>query len=275
METIFSPPTGRLRPSAGKFCVLVSSSDRARDVFEIVFRNSETIWRNCDWPRYVGFTNPHPDMYGFKVIAAKQPSNWQGELGDQLDSLPDDIEYVLRLDEDALFFSPVDGTKLNEIADLMVQENISYVSLLPLPRNIFGRIAEFVRRQFDKSPLRRIAFSEPYYSSIAVVVWKRSYLRALLRKSGTIWELEHAITDEPHYAVWTHAVDQDQIVTRGKWNYSATRQLARQGLSLAGSKRERQSLADRLRKCRESISFQLFGFLSFRIRRRLNKIARN
>src|SRR5262249_53299746 len=86
-----------------RFCVLVASSDHGRDIFELVFQNAETIWRDCNWPRYVGFTSKHPDIYGFKVLAARNPSDWRGELGNQLDSLPDEIQYVLLTLEDALY----------------------------------------------------------------------------------------------------------------------------------------------------------------------------
>jgi hypothetical protein len=261
--------------AADRCCVLVSSSDRARDIFEIVFRNSEVIWRDCDWPRYVGFTSKHPDIYGFAAVAAKGPSNWQGELGDQLDSLPERIQYVLRMDEDALFMSPVDGAKLNAIADLMIREDLSYVRLIPVTRNLPGRVVEYLRRKIDTRPLRPISFSEPYYSSVELVIWKRSYLREMLRRPGSIWDFEHIVTDVRHYAVWEPVLDQDQIVTKGKWSRQAPRKLARQGLDLANSKREFQTLRSRLRGIREKISFQLCGFLSFRIRRRLNRITRS
>jgi hypothetical protein len=263
---------GQASEAAGRFCVFVSSSDRARDIFEIVFQNAETIWRDCDWPRYVGFTSKRPDIYGFTALAAKSPSDWRGELGDQLDLLPDEIEYVLRLDEDALFMSPVNGTELNAIADLMVREDLSYVSLVPVMRNLPGRILEYFRRKLDKRPLRPISFSEPYYSSVAVAIWKRSYLRSLLRQPGTIWEFEHIITKERHYAVWKSVFDQDQIVTKGKWSFRAPRKLARQGLSLANSKREFQTYRAWMRGFRQKITFQAVGFLSFRIRRRLNRV---
>lgn len=261
--------------AAGRFCVLVSSSDRARDVFEIVFRNSEVIWRDCNWPRYVGFTGEHPDMYGFTAVAAKGPSNWQGELGDQLDSLPEQIQYVLRMDEDALFMSPVDGAKLDAIADLIIRQNLSYVRLVPVTRNLPGRVIEYFRRKLDKRPLRPISFSEPYYSSVELVIWKRSYLRELLRRPGSIWDFEHIVTNIRHYAVWGPVLDQDQIVTKGKWSFRAPRKLARQGISLADSRREFQTLRSWLRGIREKISFQFCGFLSFRIRRRLNRISRS
>ena len=265
----------RAGPSAGRFCVLVTSSDRARDVFEIVFQNAESIWRDCDWPRFVGFTGKHSSLYGFQAVSAKGPSDWRQEVGDYLDALPEQIEYVLRIDEDALFMSPVNGGELNAIADVMVRENFAYVRLVPVTRNFAGRIVEYFRRKLDKRPLRPISTAEPYYSSVELAIWKRSYLRSLLRRPGTIWEFEHTISDERHYAVWEPVIEQHQVVTRGKWNRSAPRLLARQGLSLANSKREFQSFGPWLRKMRESISFQLVGFLSFRLRRRLNRISRH
>jgi len=261
----------RERPSAGRFCLLVTSSDRARDIFQIVFQNAETMWRDCDWPRYVGFTSKYPDLYGFTAVAAKGPSHWRQEVGDYLDALPGHIEYVLRVDEDALFMSPVNGERLNAIADLMVRTNLSYVSLVPIRRGLFGSVVEGFRRGLDKRPLRRLSFSEPYYSSVGLAIWKRSYLRSLLRQPGSIWDFEHTVTNEPHYAVWNPVLDQNQIVTKGKWCPQARRLLATQGISIIDSKREFQPLQSRFRDIREKISFQVAGFLSFRIRRRFKK----
>lgn len=262
------------RGLANRFCVLVNSSDRARDVFEIIFQNAEVIWRDCDWPRYVGFTSEHPDRYGFKALAAKKPSDWRGELSDGLDSLPAEIEYVLRLEEDALFLSPVNGAALNAIADLMVRENLSYVRLVPVHRNILGRVVEYFRSRLDTRPLRSLAFSEPYYSSLDVAIWKRSYLRELLRQPVSIWHFEHIVTSERHYAVWKPVLNQDQIVTKGGWSWRAPELLARQGLSLAQSKREFQTFGSWLRGIRQIIIFEAIGYLSFRIRKRLNRLPR-
>jgi hypothetical protein len=269
-----SLPDGRkVRPAAGRFCVFVSSSDRGRDIFEIVFQNAEKMWRDCDWPRYAGFTRKHPDLYGFTALAAKGPSNWQDELGDQLDQLPDGIEYVYLTFEDALFLSPVNGAKLNAIADLMVGQNLSYLSLVPLNRNAPGRVIEYVRRKLSKRPLRQLSFSEPYYSSLAAAIWKRSYLRSLLRRPGSIWDLEHVVTEEPHYAVWESVLDHNQIVKKGQWAFHAKNLLATQGISLANSKREFRTVKAGIRDIRERIVWELVGFLSFRLRRRLNLIS--
>ena len=258
------------RPPAGRFCVLVNSSDRARDVFEIVYRNAETVWRGCDWPRYVGFTSQHSDMYGFKAIAADGPAGWREQLGAQLDRLPAEIEYVLRLEEDFLFLSPVDGEKLDAIAEVMDREGLVYVSMLPVPRSLLGRAIEFVRRKKSRRPLRPLSFSEPYYCSLMPAIWKRSYLRELLRQPGNIWEFEHVVTDRPHYAVWERALDFDAIVAKGTWLPRAARQLERQGLSLSNSQREFQTLRARLRDLRQRIAFAIVGFTGFRLRQKLN-----
>jgi hypothetical protein len=272
-DTSSQPTPEPSRSSAGRFCVLVSSSDHGRDVFEIVFQNAETIWRDCDWPRYVGFTRKHPDRYGFKALAAAKPSDWRGELCDQLNSLPIQIEYVLLILEDALFLAPVSGAKLNAIADLIVHENLYYVSLLPVRRNLPGRVIEYFRRKLSKHLLRRLSPAEPYYSSIGITIWKRHYLKWFLQQPGSIWDLEHIVSGKPHYAVWSPVFKQEHLVKKGKWVAQAPRFLAQQGIIFSSEKRGFRPFWVRLRDIREMIVFQTVGFLSFRVRRRLNMIS--
>jgi hypothetical protein len=256
-----------------RFCVLVSSSDHGRDVFEIVFRNAESIWRDCDWLRYVGFTSKHPDIYSFKTLAAREPSNWRGELIDQLESLPHEIEYVFLVLEDTLFKSPVNGSELNAIANLIVQEDLSYVRLVPVKRNLPGLIVEYFRKRFSGRPLRRLSLSEPYYSSLTTAIWKRNDLLWLLQQRGSIWDLEHIVTHKPHYAVWKQVFRLDNLVIKGKWDPRTPQKLARQGIPFYGSKREFRPFGARLRDFWGVLVFQTVGFLSFRIRRRLNMVS--
>ena len=257
---------------AGRFCVLVASSDRARDIFETTFQNAGRIWTDCDWPRYVGFTNQHPDTNGFTALSAKHPSDWRGELGDQLDSLPDEIQYVLLVIEDFFFTRPVRCAELNAVADLMIREDLSYVRLIPVARGLLGHIPEWFRRKFSNRPLRVLSFSEPYYSSVETALWKRDYLRALLRQSGTIWEFERTVTHQRHYAVWNRVVHYKPLVGRGKWYFEAPRLLAQQGLSLTTSMRGRQSTKTTLGRLRQWLLFKTWGYLGYRIRRRLSML---
>jgi hypothetical protein len=258
-----------------RFCMLVAASDRAKDIFEITFQSAETIWRDCNWPRYVGFTSKHPDILGFKALAAKTDSDWRGRLGDYLDSLPVDIRYVMLIVEDYLFTSPIDGTELNAIADHIIRNDLAYVRLTPVRRNLPGRILEYFRRKIDKGPLRPLAVREPYYSSLEIAIWRRDHLRSLLRQPGSVWEFEHTVGTECHYAVWQPAVRYVSLVGREKWYRDAPQILAQQGLSLGNSKRKRQTVKFELQRIREQIVFQILGFLSFRIRRRLNRISRS
>jgi hypothetical protein len=261
--------------TAGRFCILVAASDRAKDIFEITFQNAETIWRDCNWTRYVGFTSKHPDTLGFKSLAAKTESEWRGRLGDYLDSLPNNIRYVMLIVEDFLFTSPVNGSELNAIADQIIRNDLAYVRLIPVSRNFIGLILEYFRRMIDKRPLRPLVFSEPYYSSVETAIWKRNYLRSLLRQPGTIWEFEHTVSTERHYAVWHPVVRYRPLVGREKWYRKAPRLLAQQGLSLCNSKRERQTLKFELRRIREKVVFQMIGYLSFRVRRHFNRLPRS
>jgi hypothetical protein len=259
----------------GSFCVFVASSDRAKDVFEIAFQNAETIWADCDWPRYVGFSTQHADIFGFTSISSRGPSDWRTEVGDQLDRLPAGVKYVMLILEDFFFTAPVDGATLNALADLVARDDLVYVRLEPIRRNISGRALEYLRRLFDRRPLRVLAFSEPYYSSVQVAIWRRDFLRGLLRQPGTIWEFENIVTAERHYAVWRPVVRYRDLVGRGKWQPDAARFLAMQGISLRNSTRPHQTPGFWLRRLRQYIIFQTIGYLSFRLRRRLNKLERS
>jgi hypothetical protein len=258
-----------------QFCILVAASDRAKDIFEVSFQNADVIWRDCNWKRYVGFTSQHPDILGFEALSAKADSDWRGRLGDYLDSLPDNFKFVMLIVEDFLFTKPISGAQLNALAEEIARNNLAYVKLTPVLRNVPGRLVESLRRTISKEPFRPLSFSEPYYSSLETTIWRRGYLRSLLCQPGTVWEFEHTVSSERHYAVWNPVVEYVGLVAREKWNREAPWLLARQGLSLGDSRRERQNIKFELRRIREKIVFQIFGFLSFRVRRRLNKISRN
>jgi hypothetical protein len=224
------------------------------------------------WPRYVGFTSKHPDAFGFKSLAAKTGADWRGRLVDYLDSLPDSVQYVMLVIEDFLSISSINGQELNALADLIVRNDLAYVKLIPATRNLYGRGIERFRRVFDKRPLRPLARSEPYYSSLDVAIWKRDYLRSLLRQPGTVWQFEHVVSSERHYAVWHPVVKFQALVGKGKWYRRTPRLLAEQGLSLGDSKRDLQSLRFELQTIRERFVFEVVGYLSFRLRRRFNTL---
>jgi len=264
-------PTQSTSDLAKSFCVLVASADETLDIFDIVFQNAETIWRDCDWPRYAGFTTKQPDRFGFHVVAANK-ADWRERVCVQLDCLPENIRYVLLLIEDFFLTAPVNGADLNAVAEQVLRHDLAHVRLVPVSRSILGYGLEWLRRTFTTQPLRQLAFSEPYYSSVEPAIWRREYLRALLQQPGTIWQFEYTRGPERHYAVWRPVVHYRALVGRAKWYRFAPGLLGRHGLSLAKSPRERQTLRFTLKTMRQALTFRIFGYLTYRLRRRFNKL---
>ncbi len=266
-----------------QFCVLVASSDSRKDIFDICFANAPRIWADCDWPRYVSFTTFQPDQCGFSTIAhGIDDGRWCDAVADAVNSLPDEIRYILLMVEDTLFLKPVDGKKLNQIASYISNRGLDYVRLVPVTRNWLGRLArETVRLSTTyRVPLELILPNEPYYSSTEMAVWNRDYLLEQLQKPSNAWSFEHHVTDRIHWAVRAPIFDQHQIVHKGRWHRRAPIFLAEAICgypsykialaiedTLRSSKRPMQSFRSFLRGEWQNINFALFGFTSFRLKR--------
>src|SRR5262249_15317404 len=136
-----------------------------------------------------------------------------------------------------------------------------------------GLIIEYFRRKFCRYTLRRLSSSEPYYSSLTIAIWKRNDLVWLLQQPGSIWDLEHIVTQKPHYAVWKQVFRLDNLVMKGKWSARAPQKLAQQGIRFCDKKRAFRPFKARLRDFWGILVFQTVGFLSLRIRRRLNMVS--
>lgn len=262
------------------FCVLVASSDNRKDIFDVCFANSEHIWKDCDWPRFVGFNSPHPDQHGFSVVTAVPSGNWCEEVAQYVDALPAHVQYILLMVEDVLFMRPVNADKLNEVAHYIWSGGLHYVRLVPVRRNWLGRMWE---RGSDNKirlpmPFHVINPREPYYSSTEMVIWERNYLREQLDKPGDAWSFEHHVSRHAHWAVWETVFDQHQIVNKGYWNRRAPWYLAesvgcptfRYAGIIKGSitqTRPLQRWSSFLRGEMQNLNFALFGFTSFRVKR--------
>ncbi len=244
--------------------VLVACADSRRDIFDTCFAHSERIWADCRWPRYVGLNTPGPDLYGFKVIAAP-PLDWCKQVAAYLDVLPDTITHVLLMVEDVLFMAPVDDAVLNYTVARAIAAGIRYLRLVPVRRNLIGRFVEYWN--WDDGDFRKINRDEPYYASTEMVIWERNYLRQMLDYKNDAWSFENMVTGVDHYATWEPMFDQHQIVSKGRWARVSPKLLAKAGLAIQGN-RPLQTARSHLRGLRENLSFNLFGFTSFRIKRK-------
>ncbi len=250
--------------------VLVASSDDRKDIFDICFAHSERIWRDCDWPRYVGLTHAQPDQHGFKVVTSPQ-REWRLAVADYVDALPADIRYILLMVEDTLFIEPVDGKKLSQSGWWIASAKASYLRLVPITRNWFSKMLKASVCLYEMHfPVEQIPKSNPYYSSTEMAIWERGYLRGLLNLPANAWQFEHHISDREHYAVLSPVLKQHQIVQKGHWNRDAPRLLQSQGLSIGRNSRPFQTRGAWLRGKWQNINFAMFGFASVRIKQWLS-----
>ncbi len=243
------------------FCVLVASSDGRKDIFDVCFAHSERIWKDCDWPRYVGLTHAWPDQHGFKVVRSRQVE-WRKAVADYVDALPEEIRYILLMVEDTLFMEPVDAARLNKEAWWAANSDVPYLRLVPISRSWPARILDFPSEGHELiSPLN------PYYSSTEMALWRRSYLRKLLDLPADAWQFEDHVLGPGHWAVDKAVFVQHQIVQKGRWNWAAPRLLRSQGLSIGDNPRVFQTWYAWLRGHWQNLNFALFGFTSVRIKR--------
>ena len=242
----------------------MSSSDRTKDVFEIVFCDSQRIWSDCSWPKYVGFTTKSDDQFGFTAISSDRESTWREELSDQIERLPHGIDYILLLLDDFSFVKKVNAKILYRVFQNVQSNSLPYVRLVPVIRNSVGQIAELFRRWVGDDDFRKLSPSEPYYSSLQAAIWRRDHLQSLLRCPGSIWDFEHIVSDNSHYAVWDKVLHYKHVVERGKWLRCA-RSLVGQDLNL--KRRPQHNLAHVIKSWQTHVVFFLIGYLSLRFRR--------
>ena len=263
----------RTRLSAGRFCVLVTSSRSGARCLRDHLSERRNRFGAIAIGRVLSVLQASiRTCTAFTAVAAKGPSHWRQEVIDYLDALPEHIEYVLRIDEDALFMSPVDGDKLNGIADLMVRENLCYVSwfrsaeIFPaVSSNISGAHSTSARCARYRS--RNLIIRQSTWPFGSAAICDRYCI-----SQGTFGNLNTRSPTNATTRFGSRCSIKTKSSRRGRWAFRARRRLARQGLSLAHSRREFQTLRSWLRGMRERITFQLRGFLSFRIRRRLKRV---
>jgi hypothetical protein len=148
------------------------------------------------------------------------------------------------------------------------------VRLVSPPRNRFGRVIKKLREANSTDLLQPLDKNEPYYSSVELAIWKREYLRTLLSAPGSIWEFENIKSAEQHYAVRRGILKYRALVGRGMWYRGSKPFLKRRGFDTSASPRATQSRLRELARWRERVTFELFGFTGYRIRRRLNRLPR-
>jgi len=247
-------------------CLFVSSSDNTFDVFSLVSESVVRNWPTADLAFYVGLNEQTADA-PFQTIPAPV-SGWRTELALQINALPQQFHYIILILDDFFFHEKIDSGELSYFLSLTYSLKFDYLRLKPLERSAVGRFIQlFKNLRCGIERVNRLAYDEPYYSSLQAAIWERSYLLKMLTQNGSIWEFEHKVIDgSRHYAVNKNLLNYEHLVEKGKWfkyapstlGFSGPNHLDKRGFVRSWVKNS---------KIFNMIKFGLLGYTIFRVRR--------
>ena len=251
----------------------VSSSDNTYDVFEIVGKRLLFSLPIDVYKIYVGLNSKNASL-PFNALKT-EAKGWMQELRSQLSQLPEATTAVILLLDDFWFHDPIPLDKLNLFIDIFDKIDADYLRLVPLKRSTIASIIRYFKKTILRTPnsVEKISESEPYYSSLQMAIWRRSYLEMLLDKNISIWDFEHlSVRDSKHFAVINNFFNYSHLVEKGKWYPFALKILSEvdDDLKLERSINKRYN---RLRIEYDRLKFAIFGYSIFKIKKYLkNKI---
>ncbi len=172
------------------YTVLVNSTDSFEDCWHAFF----TLFA-AYWPR------PHPSIVlntetktyshpGVDIVSSHSAAlshsarvpNWSESIGVCLDQVVE-TDYVLYLQEDYFLEGPVQTRLIDECIDLMRTHDLNCIRLMEL-----GNAGPWTQSEIPL--LWDVGPSSKYLVSTQASLWKRSFLRSLLRLHETPWQFE-------------------------------------------------------------------------------------
>lgn len=250
-----------------RVAVVVSSSDNTIDVFTRVFPSIDKFWPGCPYEMYVGL-NAQPSPFTRTRVVRAEPTEWRKELACQLRQISQ--EWVILILDDFLFLAAVDQRRVGALVRRCLDQDWSYLRLIPLDRSMFARWAHRITRTRSQT-VELIPSGYPYYSSLQIAVWKKSHLLQQLEATRGIWDFEHLESaTQVHRAVVENAyLKYRHVVEKGRWLPDAAALLARVGLDSALGARKswpsRVFWQQRISRWR----FQLTGYAIMKLKKRL------
>lgn len=243
--------------------VFIASSDNTRDVFDRVYPAFRKHWPDCGYPVYVGCNTPPASREGFEPLYA-HPSGWRTELMAQLEQIS--ARHVILFLDDFLVLRKVADVRVRAIVQQAVDADLDYLRLIPLRRAIVPRLMSALHGRRDSFEL--IPPSDPYYSALQIVLWKRSHLLNCLRLEANIWRFEGLMPpNSAHYVIRTAPpIPYRHIVEKGRWMADASALLQRAGVPAELGSRARWPWTAQLSRWMDLARFEVFGYSIMRTR---------
>ncbi len=209
--------------------VLVNSCDRYEKLWPVFFETFHRFFPNCPYDICLNTetkTFSFPDL-SLKCLHAKKANlTWSARLKDALDQI--DTPYVLPILDDFILEEPVKAEIVSQCIERMKQDpRIGVVSLVVGQ----GIAPDKTYPEWEKQDKKK-----PYRINCQVAVWKKDYLKKILRDFESPWEFEkygsirsrrykeevYAWANEENYAF---TYNWGKPIIGGKWNLDETDRL--------------------------------------------------
>ena len=174
-------------PSTNDLTIFVNTSDSFEDCWEPFFKLFKFYWPNCPYPIVLNTETRDYQYLGLDITCSKVSGGEKKRLGwsECLMRALDAIEtpYILYLQEDYFLEAPVRRDLMDDLLGEIKAGGIGAIRLLstdaikPLHPTNSPLILEV-----DKKTKWRL--------SLQAALWKKSFLRSLVRKHETPWQLE-------------------------------------------------------------------------------------
>lgn len=166
--------------------IIVSSHDKASDLWEPFFRLFDLYWPDCPYSVFlVSNRKSGPRRPYLKTMTVGKDQHWASNLKKVLTRI--DSEYILYLQDDYFFDRPVNQKLLSQGIKFLKQHRGACLRLMPSPRpdvpihgsKLYGLISNDAK----------------YRVCLQAGIWKKTTLMSLLVDGEDGWDMESKGTD--------------------------------------------------------------------------------
>ena len=177
----------KILTTTNNLTIFVNTSDSFEDCWGPFFKLFRLYWPDCPYPIVLNTETKDYKYEGLNITCSKVAVGESGRLGwsECLMRALDGIEtpYILYLQEDYFLEAPVRADVLGALLDEMKAPNIGAIRLSG--KDGFGPFHDI-----NSSLIVEVDKAAKWRLSLQAALWKKSVLRALVRKHETPWQLE-------------------------------------------------------------------------------------
>lgn len=253
--------------------ILICSCTSTYDVALHTLASFKKNFNNSDFHIYLGANHNQVNVDWPEQFVLRVPrSNWKDETIEQIKQLNTrcpGADLILFLD-DFILINSVNQNSLKNFLAIFKSNDMVYLRLTPFESSYAYKI---YTRLINLGKLFLIVpKNHPYYSSLQVSIWNRSYLIKLLVQCKNIWDFENlCIPNTTHYCVTEAIFKYKHVVEKGRWlNYASRICIKNSGFFNPGT-RSFCKISYVFHKNVRFFSFIFFGYFIMRLKSKFLK----